>query len=164
MTNSRNGTGYFTACASGFTLTSINGGPSTDWSISASAADTTPTYQCTSNPCTRSFSATHPSSGCVTGGAALSGSFSGTQPAWSYDRGPRRQVFVAGVGDRGPRRQVFVAGVGDRGPRRQVFVAGVGDSFGNRTGESFQSIRGHHTFSPSGTAGGLGLVDVSNPR
>ena len=65
-----NGTGYFTACASGSTVTftSINGGPSTDWSISASDADTTPTYQCTSNPCTRSFSATHPSSGCVTGG------------------------------------------------------------------------------------------------
>ena len=41
-------------------------------------------------------------------------------------RGPRRQVFVAGVGIRGPRRQVFVAGVGIRGPRRQVFVAGVG--------------------------------------
>jgi perosamine synthetase len=64
-------------------------------------------------------------------------------------RGPRRQVFAAGVEGRGPRRQVFAAGVEGRGPRRlgapserslltgvkgQVFAAGVEDRTEDRSG------------------------------
>ena len=51
--------------------------------------------------------------------------YQGKYGCWSYNRGPRRQVFVAGVEN--------------RGPRRRVFVAGVEDSFGNRTLEAFSS-------------------------
>jgi hypothetical protein len=52
--------------------------------------------------------------------------YQGKYGCWTYNRGPRRQVFVAGVEN--------------RGPRRRVLVAGVEDSFGNRTLEAFSGV------------------------
>ena len=58
-------------------------------------------------------------------GSASSGPDASKNACWSYNRGPRGQVFVRGVED--------------RGPRGQVFVRGVENDFGNRTIESVQT-------------------------
>ncbi|MGO9317041.1 MAG: RHS repeat-associated core domain-containing protein [Terracidiphilus sp.] len=64
--------GFVTACASGgtITLTSVNGGPETDWSVTASAITTNPTYFSASGP--NSCSLPNSGTGCFSGTPSFS--------------------------------------------------------------------------------------------